>query len=137
LVAVSFFQVAKHFKDPVVVATSSQIPPVSSQMKAFLSYSKAMNEAQEALNAAMHGETTGVDEALKELDAAPHLDQEADDLREQLKALMLRAKSENVLQPSPSTAKKNATNSKAALQQDVLVWKKQYNQWLQSTGRYY
>ena len=135
LVAISFFEVAKHFKD--VSTTSSQIPPVSSQMSAFLSYSAIMNDAQETLNAALHGDSTGVDQALKGLDSAPHLDQNADGLREELKALLLRAKSENVSQPSPSPGKSNTPANKAVLEQDVIAWKKRYNQWLQSTGRYY
>lgn len=136
LVAISFFEVAKHFK-PVTVVRSSQVPPVSSQMNAFLAYAKAMSDAQETLNVAMHGDSVGVDEALKGLDAAPHLDQKADELREQLKSLLLRTRSETSRQPSPSPEKGQIPERKSTLEQDVIVWKKQYNQWLQSTGRHY
>ena len=137
LVAVSFFQIAKHFQDPITMAASSQIPAIPSPQNAFLGYSKVMNVAQETLNSAMHGETAAVDEAIKGLDSAPHLDQKADELRDQLKSLLQRAETEGAVTPAPTPQRKTPQAGPPTLSDDVISWKKEYNQWLQTTGKNY
>ena len=97
-----------------------------------------MNKAQEAFYLALQdGNTNSADDALKNLDSAPHLDQESDQLREELKQLLLEAKK---LHTAPSSAAGGSRN--AQLQQQNLIgafvsWSRQYNQWLKTSGKRY
>jgi hypothetical protein len=136
LVVVSFFKVAQHFKDPIA-STPTQITQDSSPTNhAFISYSMAMNEAQEKLNEAMNGQTAAVDEAIKALDSTPTLDQKADELRQQLKLLLFKAKS-GTASPSPSPKSNKLGPESKTLEEEINLWKKDYNQWLKTTGRNY
>ena len=135
LVAISFLKVAQHFKDPNTVVTSSQVTDVAPEVNAFLIYSQAMNEAQETLNEALHGNTSRVDKTMENLDSVPSLDRQADELRQQMKALLQRAKTEPA--PAGTPAGKSSNVAKSNFIDDVVGWKKQYNQWLQTTGRHY
>ena len=133
LVVVSFFKVAQHFPSTPTQITQDSSPTTN---QAFLSYSMAMNQAQEKLNEAMNGQTAGVDEAIKALDSTPTLDQKADELREQLKLLLFKAKS-GTASPSPSPKRNKLGPESKTLEEEINVWKKDYNQWLKTTGRNY
>jgi len=133
LVVISFVKVAQHFKDPVLLPP--QIEQESSAgNQTFLAYLAAMNDAQEKLNEAVSGQKAAVDDAIKTLESTPPLDQKADELREQLKLLLLKAKNETA-QPAASL-KKNQPKAKT-LAEEIDLWKKDYNQWLKTTSRNY
>jgi rhomboid protease GluP len=150
LVLVSFFKVVQHFKDPTGLL-SAKPTTVFERRDKFLLYSLALHEAQEKLNQAVKGDITGVDEALKSLDSVPQLDARADELREQLKDLLRRAKSEAEAADygkrkagiatqgnrSPALANDPAQSKPDALMEDVDLWKKVYNDWLKTTARHY
>lgn len=139
LVAVSFLEIVRHFRDappPELVAQVAQ--PAESTNTPFLYYAKAINDAQEALVVALQDKNTGnIDNAIKNLDAAPQLDQKADELRERLKGLMLQAKP--AIAEPPVTRQRNANKALAiqesSLTHDFVAWRKEYNQWLKTSGR--
>lgn len=137
LVAVSFLKTAQRFKDPLPAElVSPQAQGVEPQNPAYLYYAKAINDAQEAFVVARKDNNpNNIDSALKNLEAAPHLDQESDGLRERLKALLIRAKqSAAVADASPSVVKKVPDD---ALDVEFVAWRKEYNQWLKTGARNY
>ena len=136
LVAVSFFKVAQHFKDPATLVTAPQVPEVAPELNTLLIYSKAMNDAQETLNEATHGNASGIDVTVQNLDSLPQLDPKADELRQRLKVLLQRAKTESLITPAPPAGKTEAAG-KRTFMNDIVDWKKEYNQWLRTTGRRY
>jgi membrane associated rhomboid family serine protease len=139
LVAVSFFKTAQHYRDAWPAELTTQVEqPAEPQNPAYLNYAKAMNEAHEAFVVATQDKnTTNIDLAIKKLDEAPSLDAKADDLRQRLKALLLRAK-----EPQPTPAASPADNKKKPalvdpMAQEFSAWRKEYNQWLKAAGRNY
>jgi hypothetical protein len=73
---------------------------------------------------------------VKNLDAAPQLEPEADELRQRLKGLLLRTREAGAI-PSPASAGKNKTVATTTLTQDFVAWRKEYNQWLKTGARNY
>ena len=143
LVAVSFLEVAKHFRDPWPPELVAQAPPSEPENPTYVGYNKAMNAATEALVVAIEDQNPGnIDAAIKSLDEAPALDPKADELRQNLKALLLRAKEiQATPTASPAVAKNSPTvdkNKPAAADQlrlDFSAWKKEHEQWLKTAGR--
>ena len=140
LVAVSFLKIMQHFRDPWPAELVTQVAsePTAPENPEYLYYAKAMNDAQEAFVVAVKDKNPGnIDAAVKNLDAAPALDAKADDLRQRLKALLLRAK-ETPATPAPSpNHDKNKLVSADQLNQDFFAWKKEYGQWLKTGARNY
>jgi rhomboid protease GluP len=135
LVAVSFLKTVQHYRDPwppELVAQAAQ--PAAPQNPAYLEYAKAMSDAHEAFVVATQDKNpTNIDLAIKRLDEAPSLDAKADDLRQRLKALLLRAK-----EPQPTSAgDKNKPALADPVAQEFSAWRKEYNQWLKTAGRNY
>ena len=139
LVAVSFLKTAQHFKDPLPGSLANQtVQLMDPQTQKFVSYAKAMNDAQEAFYFIVkEHDVTRADNAVKALESVPSLDPKADELRERLKALLLKAKALNA--PTENSTKSAAKNSQqqAKLTTDFVSWSKEYNTWLKTTGRTY
>ena len=137
LVAVSFLKTAQHLGDPMPGSLMAQAPqPTEPQNPAYLHYAKAMNDAQETFVVAMQDKnTSNIDAAVQNLEAAPHLDQKADELRDKLKALLLQAKKSQATaaaSPPPDTRK---TSQADQLTQQFFKWRQEYNQWLKTEAR--
>lgn len=145
LVAVSFFKTAQHLRDPLPAFIVQQPPPapapvIDERTQKFVSYVKALGDAQEAISLAVRdGEVTRIDSALKELDSAPQLDPIADDVKEKLKTLLIRAKEQTVTAKNSETplAKERARKAQQELAADFVAWSKLYNSWLKTSGRQY
>ncbi|HLE62080.1 MAG TPA: rhomboid family intramembrane serine protease [Pyrinomonadaceae bacterium] len=150
LVLVSFFKVAQHFRDPENVGSMRPGMTSVERRNAFVLYSLALHKAQEKLNLALKGDVAGVDEAANSLDSVPHLDPRADELRIQLKDLLLRAKNhaattashdeqagKAAVGQSPVPKEESSQSEPNALVEDVKVWKRDHNNWLKTTGRHY
>jgi hypothetical protein len=142
LVAVSFFKTAQHFRDPWPAELLAQAPaqaqeqPAESENPAFVSYAKALTEAQEAFVVATHDHnSSNIDAALKTIDAAPSLDAKADELRQKLKALLLRAKETPAIAITSPTRDKNKPVPVDQLKRDFIAWQKEYGQWLKTGAR--
>jgi membrane associated rhomboid family serine protease len=138
LVVVAFFKTSQHFRDPLpitVVARAAEVQQEQPQNPAYLYYAKAMSDAHEAFVAAVENKNPGyIEPAIKNLDAAPHLEARADELRDQLKALLLRAK-----EIAESTAGAGSAGKEKArlLTNDFAAWRKEYNLWLKSGAKHY
>ena len=129
LVAVSFFQVVKHFRDAPASVTQAASQVVSAKYSDYLVYQKALNDGQETLQA-FDGDAGRINNAIQELSGAPRLDDQADALRDGLKALLVRAKE------SAPTARVRLEHEKK-LRADFESWKKDYNRWLSTSGKQY
>ena len=137
LVAVSFIKTVRHFRDPWPAALVTQAAATEPQNPSYLQYARAMNDAQEAFVVAVKDKnSSNIDAAVKNLEAAPTLDSASNHLVETLKVLLLQAKkfgdSEAGSPPDKSTA----------IQQNQLMeafskWRNDYNQWLKTAGRNY
>ena len=139
LVAVSFLKTAQHFKDPLPASLASQTVQLPYQTSKFVSFAKAMNDAQEAFYFIVkEHDVTRADSAVKALESAPPLDPKADELRERLKNLLLKAKALNAAaEPSTKPAPRNFQQQQAELTAEFISWRKEYNTWLKTTGRTY
>jgi hypothetical protein len=95
-----------------------------------------MNDAQEAFVVAVKDKnSSNIDVAVKNLDAAPSLDPNADDLRQRLKALLLQAKDPQATTAASPTVDKNGPLLANRLAQEFFAWRKEYNQWLKTGAR--
>lgn len=127
LVAVCFFTVARHLTIP---SSPAQIPAVSLRIEnPILNFWNAMNQGQEAFRQAIHeNDVSNIDAATKALDEAPAIDVKGDALKNQLKAILARAKTQSVRSADAASEK-----DKLRLDQDFSAWKKEYEEWLKST----
>ncbi|MEP6569010.1 MAG: rhomboid family intramembrane serine protease [Acidobacteriota bacterium] len=138
LVAVSFVKTVQHFRDPLPADLVAEEPsqPAKPENPDYLNYAKAINDAQEAFVVATHDKnTSNVDSAVKSLEAAPALDPKADELRQKLRALLLRAKEISAIATPAPARDKNKPNPFSQLESDFAAWRKQYGQWLRVEGR--
>ena len=133
----SFAKTAQHFRDPwppELVARADQ--SAAPENPNFLLYAKAIHDAHDAFVVATDDKnTSNIDAAVKNLDAAPSLDPKADQLRRRLKALLLRAKETQPLAAASPTRDKNKPAPVDQLKLDFSAWEKEYNQWLNTDGR--
>lgn len=139
LVAVGFLKTAQHFKDPMPASLANQTVQLTDQTSKFVSYAKAMNDAQEAFYFIVkEHDVSRADGALKALESTPPLDPKADELREKLKNLLLKAKALNApAENSTKPALRNSQPQQTELTTDFISWSKEYNTWLKTTGRTY
>jgi len=141
LVAASFLKTAQHLRDPLPAefVTPQQSAPQTSQTEpenaAYLYYAQAMNDAQEAFVVTMKdGDPSKIDGAVKNLEKAPRLDQKSEELRERLMRLLVRvAEASAAVTPSPPEKGKPVQDNE--LSKDFVAWRKEYNQWLKTSGR--
>ena len=137
LVAISFVQVARHFRDvlpaaPVALRTETRTPADD-----FVVYAKTMNEAQEALYAAIQERDSSLTpRAIQNLNNAPYLDQKAHELRETIRNLLLEAATINETDAAANNAEANKVK-RSQLIQTFGVWAKDYNEWLKTVGKKY
>jgi rhomboid protease GluP len=123
LVAVCFFITAKRMQLPS--PAEMQAMQIGVENSPFVNYANAMNHAQEAFGQAIHDNNAGdLDASIKTLDSAPSVDAKADELKERLKQLLLRAKTET------ATADAAGQKRKSLLIQDFVAWSKEYGEWL-------
>jgi rhomboid protease GluP len=128
LVAVSFFNAVRQMRlDP---PEQVQIP-VSIENPAFFTYANAMNQAQEEFfQVIKDNDATGIDEAIKNLDATPPVDPKADELRQRFRELLQRAKAQTTASATNAT-----TRSQSQLVEDFDTWNKEYVEWLKSRNK--
>ena len=137
LVAISFLKVAQHFGDPVPPGVMAEVvAPADEKTASFLSYAKAMTEAQEVFyQVVKDSDVTKVDSAVKALDTAPGLDPKAEDLRDRLKALLIKARGGNdrsAKEPGQDIGKIRQEQNE--LMKDFVSLSKEYNQWLKTNA---
>ena len=140
LVVVSFLRVAQHFRDARPVSTSAQNSAVvDDKTQRFVAYAKSVRDAPEAFYLMLkdHDPTRG-DAALKELEAAPELDPTANELKNKMKALLIKAKDiETKRQANSPQSIKESEAAEHDLALEFIEWNKQYTAWLKTVGRQY
>lgn len=134
LVAVSFVQIARHFRD-LPPASLAELPiQIRKNADDFVAYAKAMNEAQEAFYAAVQEDDLKPSaSAIPNLNNAPYLDPKAHELRETIRNLLLEAATLNAAGTANDAEDTNQKKSK--LIQRFGAWAKDYNEWLKTVGK--
>jgi membrane associated rhomboid family serine protease len=140
LVVVSFAMTVRHFRDPLPAGLINQ-PEQSSDpnTQKFVAWAKGMNDAQDAFSHAIKdGDAGKIDGAVKALEAAPSLDPKADDLRDRMKAFLVRTKTITIEEKeSGDTGARKTQQGLHQLTVDFVAWSKEYNQWLKTNGQNY
>lgn len=138
LVVFSFARVVQNFPGRAI---TSRVPPTAQNQNAtavnFLAFAKAMNEAQEAFVEAIQGNNERVEPALDGLNSTPHLDQQADELKETLKLLLVDAKNVKSDPAPPAEGQQPSATSIKDLRSRFVAWSKAYNHWLRTAGKNY
>ncbi|MDQ3648815.1 MAG: rhomboid family intramembrane serine protease, partial [Acidobacteriota bacterium] len=111
LVVISFAMTALHFNAarPALDDATGQLM-VPADVAPVVRYIEALNVAQYALADALNGNTERVEGALEQLEQAPRLDDNGDRLREDLRALVVRARdSAGMTPPTKDAARRQQT----------------------------
>jgi membrane associated rhomboid family serine protease len=130
LVVVSFVMVARHFDAP---------PPRLSNLKEralgkspVRPYVEAINAGQSALTAyAERGDAGGLEAAAGRLEQAPPLTPQANALRDELKALVARARDEA---GDESLKPEGRDERRRRLEADLHGWQEHFSQWVETEG---
>jgi membrane associated rhomboid family serine protease len=138
LVVVAFGQVARHMND-APPAHLNLSPESLSQVNAETidSYIKAVNEGQAALRAAFNKrDTEAANRAIEQLERVAPLAPPADELRLELKQLLVRARDLALLSETERKSK-NAERQLVQLTVDYQAWVKRYGDWVKAEGENY
>jgi len=137
LVIVAFGQVARHMGD--ARPTLSNPPESQSQIsaEAVNSYVKAINAGQDAFRAVFNkGDTQAANSAIVQLDGAAPLGQQPDQIRLELKQLLVRAHALALLNETERKGKRVQGQLKQ-LEADFDAWEKRSDEWVKTEGGNY
>ena len=139
LVIVSFFMVWRHYTGPpptVDAEALQRIVPANnaSDIKAYV---EAMNAGQAAFTQRLNKTDVGqMDRAIKQLESVPQIAEKPDAMRNDLKALVVRAREFAALDKSERrTRSAQAKLNKLLLDYDA--WEKGFNEWVETEGSKY
>lgn len=141
LIVVSFAMVARHYDGPPLSlrrdANGTLIMTETQKVLAFMSATKGGEQV--FVRAFNQGDTKDVPAAIAALDRAPQLDAQADELRDNLKSLILRA---DQLSGEPSAPEAlNAVSARRAEQADLKLsydaWQERFRLWIETNGKNY
>lgn len=137
LVVVSFTMVALRFNtdSPIVDNAAEQAPLVDEPP--VVTYIKALNIGQLALVSALQGNTEPIDEALAKLNEAPALDDNANRLREELRAIVVRARDVAGMNAETAAAKSTRGEAATSVIKDFRAWEERQREWLRNDARNY
>ena len=132
LVVVSFLMVVRHFHemplDPEAAASRS-LPVGREQVDAYL---KAIRDGQKAFVRAFNDEdTSAIDPAIVALDGAPRIDEKTGALRDELKALLARAREE------AASPEQRETGRRERLREDFESWQEENIEWAKANQEKY
>lgn len=134
LVIISFARVVQHFDNPTPFSQPAETAPQDPKSD-FLRFSQAISEAQDTLEKALKGDASGVDAAVAALGKTSAPDIKADQLTRKLEGLLQRAKPSD--QPSTPPDAKASPERLRELLTDFESWKKEYEEWLKTSGKEY
>jgi membrane associated rhomboid family serine protease len=136
-VAVGFIKVTQHLRDPLPSSLFPQTAQSTDDSYGnFVAYAQAMNDAQEALVGIVQGkESNGIDKSLEELDAAPHLDEKSDELKQRLKLMLEKAKALKVDKDPIGRDARSEQRKRHDIITEFDSWTKEYGQWLKTNGK--
>ncbi|MEO8434248.1 MAG: rhomboid family intramembrane serine protease [Pyrinomonadaceae bacterium] len=138
LVAVSFFMVQRHFRDPYRAGPNPIPLEASTNEHAVVPYLNAINEGQRAFEAAVSNkiDQEQFQHALMLLDQSVGPDQTGEALRTELKALLLRARNLSVV-PERNRRQTEFQAQTKKLYQDYEAWTARRDKWINETGKTY
>jgi rhomboid protease GluP len=133
LVAVSFLMVARHFNaPPPSLANVAQSLNGADARQPVYDFIGAINKGQGAFVRFTEGDDAALSPAVETLEKVPSLSPDADELRDGLRALLVRAR---------DTANDKALDANergrraASLSDDFRVWQESFAQWAKGEGR--
>ncbi|MEP6920262.1 MAG: rhomboid family intramembrane serine protease [bacterium] len=132
LVLVSFGMVAKHFGE---FAVSQPDHREQNRIVDFVAYSKAMNNAQDAMDLAVDNDAGQIDFALLQLNKLSTFDPQADILRDRLKSLLVEAKDINQDLKGAPAPSKELLQRPEFLKREYASWKADYAEWVRTHVR--
>jgi membrane associated rhomboid family serine protease len=141
LVAVSFVMIARHFpkqlpKSDESAATSDSSP--SAEALAFAANLDVVNEGRSTfLNSLKKNDASRIDATVQALDQAPHLDDETNALRNDLKSLLTNANSFISASSSTGPPAKARVIDENKLGRDFQAWKEKYDNWTKTESQRY
>jgi membrane associated rhomboid family serine protease len=136
LVVVSFGQVARRMGE-ARFDQAQQLSPGGEALSPAANYINALNGGQQAFAAAINeGDVEGLERALASLDAAPHLTEASDKLRDDLKQILLRARDYAPVNQKKQQTRKEAAQGKQLLT-DISAWNDRYVEWVKTEGQNY
>jgi rhomboid protease GluP len=133
LVLVSFAMVVRHFDAPAPSLSNIRGREVAADEKraALTPYVEAINAGQNALMRFGRGDASGLAPAFDRLEGAPSLSPKADALRDDLKAVVVRAREtandQTLKQPEREQRMKQ-------LSHDLGAWQDEFAQWVEDEG---
>jgi hypothetical protein len=134
LVVVSFILVAQHFRDPVPIFSTIGKPDTAADARraALTPYIEAINAGQSALIRYGRGDASGLAPAVEQLEHAPPMSPEADELRDQLKVIVARARDA----AGDRTLKEDERERRSdELSRDFEAWQNDFAQWVKGEGK--
>lgn len=134
LVVVSFVLVAQHFRDPVTPFSTIGQPDAAADARraALTPYIEAINAGQSALIRYGRGDASGLAPAVEQLENAPSMSPQADELRDQLKAIVARAR-DTANDKTLNDAERGARMDD--LSRDLDAWQSDFAQWVKGEGK--
>ena len=137
LVVVSFMKAGQHFHDPLPMPVIDRRAQLTVEpIEKFKSYVTALSDAQESFYLILkQGDVSQADNAIKELESAPQLDNKSGELKERLKALLIEAKTLNATKET--AAPQESQEQQNQVVQRFVAWSREYNEWLKTSGRNY
>jgi len=140
-VVVAFGQVARHMGGlrPALANAQSNVSGADDGgvPQAAVNYVHALNAGQEAFAAAINeGDAEAAGQGLAAIDAAPHLSAESDKLRDDLKAILARARDYAPVNQKERQTKNEIAQGKQLLA-DMSAWNERYVAWIKTEGSNY
>lgn len=136
LVAVSFVMVGRNFKRSYD-GPADVLPPAARGAETG-EFVDAINQGRRALSTSLNkGDASGVDEAVKALEKASPLDKRSGELRDELKALLVRAKEYAAMPAAGRTQQQQRTTAQGQLYSDFDEWDNKFGRWVNTEGTNY
>jgi membrane associated rhomboid family serine protease len=137
LVVVSFVMVARNFNKSYVDKAEVVPPALIGSDSGIMGYLDALNGGQNTFISALNKEDPGgIDEAVKALDVVAPPDKTANELRDELRSLLTRARAFLTTQPARGT-KQRAQAQKKELSSALENWTEKRDKWVKAEGRNY
>ena len=139
LVALSFLKVALNYKGAPPSIENVSLPGLlPGKQSEFFAFVNAINTGQEAIQKAVDEKDVSTFEAaLEALENAPRLDDRADAMRNELKALLVRAR-EYAATPTPQErSRRRAQEQRNNLEADFKSWAEKFRHWIETDSEKY
>lgn len=140
LVAVSFVQVARHFHDydSALNPAATNESVASNAQASAISHLQALGAGETAfINAFDREDVSGIETALEQIDRAPRLDEKTENLRGELKSLLVRVKKFTETKPEGRKQMQARIKEKQKLRADFTAWQKKQFEWIRTEGANY